>query len=106
VHKLRELLGEGKRTRLATESELALRYAMLELRAVPPVGGTAGGRVIFDRGLANSSRLCSRRARTATSWEPVRVPFSRRQGGARGRNGHAFAARSPLRPCSQRPAGA
>jgi Ala-tRNA(Pro) deacylase len=52
LRKLRELLGDGKRTRLATESELALRYPMFELGAVPPFGGPAGEQVIIDRRLA------------------------------------------------------
>jgi hypothetical protein len=40
--KVRELVGSGKRTRLATEAELAGAYPMFEFGAVPPVRG-------FDR---------------------------------------------------------
>lgn len=53
LHKVRELLGDGKQTRLATESELAQAYPMFELGAVPPFGGPAGDRVIIDRRLAD-----------------------------------------------------
>jgi Ala-tRNA(Pro) deacylase len=52
LHKLRELIDDGKRTRLATESELARVYPMFELGAVPPFGGPAGDQVIVDRRLA------------------------------------------------------
>ena len=52
LHKVRELLGDGKQTRLATESELASVYPMFELGAVPPFGGPAGDQVIVDRRLA------------------------------------------------------
>ncbi len=52
LHKVRELLGDGKQTRLATESELAHAYPMFELGAVPPFGGPAGDQVIVDRRLA------------------------------------------------------
>ncbi len=52
LHKVRELLGDRKQTRLATESELARAYPMFELGAVPPFGGPAGDQVIVDRRLA------------------------------------------------------
>ena len=52
LHKARELLGEGKATRLASEEELAGAYPMFELGAVPPFGGPAGDRTIVDRRLA------------------------------------------------------
>ncbi len=52
LHKVRDLLGDGKQTRLATESELARAYPMFELGAVPPFGGPAGDQVIVDRRLA------------------------------------------------------
>jgi Ala-tRNA(Pro) deacylase len=50
--KVRELLGEGKATRLATEEELAGAYPMFELGAVPPFGGPTGDRAIVDSRLA------------------------------------------------------
>ena len=52
LHKVRELLGDGKNTRLATETELVAAYPMFELGAVPPFGGPAGDRTIFDSSLA------------------------------------------------------
>ncbi len=52
LHKVRELLGEGKSARLATEAELAGAYPMFELGAVPPFGGPPGDRTIVDRRLA------------------------------------------------------
>ena len=52
LHKVRELFGDGKQTRLATERELASAYPMFELGAVPPFGGPAGDQVIVDRRLA------------------------------------------------------
>ncbi len=47
--KLRELLGGGQDTRLATEDELAGAYPMFELGAVPPFAGPVGDRVLLDR---------------------------------------------------------
>lgn len=52
VHKAREVLADGHDVRLATEEELASAYPMFELGAVPPWGGPAGDRVLFDRRLA------------------------------------------------------
>jgi Ala-tRNA(Pro) deacylase len=52
LHKLREALGNGKNTRLATEEELAGAYPMFELGAVPPFGGPSGDRTVIDRRLA------------------------------------------------------
>ncbi|HEY7537315.1 MAG TPA: YbaK/EbsC family protein [Gaiellaceae bacterium] len=52
LHKVRELLGEGKSARLASEDELAEAYPMFELGAVPPFGGPGADRTILDRRLA------------------------------------------------------
>jgi Ala-tRNA(Pro) deacylase len=52
LEKLRELIGGGRETRLATEEELAGAYPMFELGAVPPFAGPAGDRVLVDRALA------------------------------------------------------
>jgi Ala-tRNA(Pro) deacylase len=52
VHKVRDVLGQGKTTRLATEAELADAYPMFELGAVPPFGGRLGDPVLVDRRLA------------------------------------------------------
>jgi Ala-tRNA(Pro) deacylase len=57
LHKVRELIGDGKTTRLATEVELAGAYPMFELGAVPPFGGPAGDRTIFDRRLAEQDTV-------------------------------------------------
>jgi Ala-tRNA(Pro) deacylase len=51
--KVRELLGDGRETRLATEAELADVYPMFELGAVPPFGGPADDRAIVDRRLVD-----------------------------------------------------
>ncbi len=39
LHRVRELLGDGKTVHLASEAELAHDYPMFELGAVPPLGG-------------------------------------------------------------------
>jgi Ala-tRNA(Pro) deacylase len=52
LEKVREVLGNGKSTRLASEVELAEAYPMFELGAVPPFGGPAGDRTIVDRRVA------------------------------------------------------
>jgi len=57
LHKVRELLGDGKRTRLATESELASVYPMCGRGAVPPCGGPAGDQVIVDRRLVEGESV-------------------------------------------------
>jgi Ala-tRNA(Pro) deacylase len=57
LHKLRKLIGDGKATRLATETELAAAYPMFELGAVPPFGGPAGDRTIFDRRLTEQDAV-------------------------------------------------
>lgn len=50
--KLRELLGGGQETRLATEERLGAVFGMFELGAVPPFAGPEGHRVLVDRALA------------------------------------------------------
>jgi Ala-tRNA(Pro) deacylase len=57
LRKVRELLGNGKDARLATETELAGAYPMFELGAVPPFGGPAGDRAILDRRLAEQDTV-------------------------------------------------
>jgi Ala-tRNA(Pro) deacylase len=57
LHKIRELLGSSKQTRLATETELAATYPMFELGAVPPFGGKAGDRTVVDRRLAEQESV-------------------------------------------------
>ena len=57
LHKIRELLGGGKETRLATEAELAGAYPMFELGAVPPFGCPVGDRTIVDRRLAGQESV-------------------------------------------------
>ncbi len=48
LHRVRELLGEGKAVHLASEEELAQAYPMFELGAVPPLGGPSDP-VLVDR---------------------------------------------------------
>ena len=48
LHRVRELLGEGKAVHLASEKELAQAYPMFELGAVPPLGGPSDP-VLVDR---------------------------------------------------------
>lgn len=48
LHRVRELLGEGKAVQLASEKELAQAYPMFELGAVPPLGGPSDP-VLVDR---------------------------------------------------------
>ena len=57
LHKIRDLVGSGKTTRLASETELAQAYPMFELGAVPPFGGPAGDRTIIDRRLAEHATV-------------------------------------------------
>lgn len=55
--KVRELLGGGQETRLATEDELAGAFPMFELGAVPPFAGPDGDRVLLDRAAAHHETL-------------------------------------------------
>lgn len=48
LHKVRELLGDGKHIDLASEQELARDYSEFELGAVPPLGGASRDRVLVD----------------------------------------------------------
>ncbi len=57
LHKVRDLLGDGKTTRLATEDELGEAYPMFELGAVPPFGGPGDDRTIVDRRLAGRASV-------------------------------------------------
>jgi Ala-tRNA(Pro) deacylase len=52
MHRVRDLLGGKKATRLTTEPELVQAYPEFALGAVPPIGGPAGDRVLVDRRLA------------------------------------------------------
>lgn len=52
LRKLRELLGTGKGTHLATEEDLARDYPEFELGAVPPFGGARRDRALVDRRIA------------------------------------------------------
>src|SRR5919201_5701527 len=52
IHKVRELVGGGKKVHLAPEDDLTRDYAEFELGAVPPVGGGRTDRVLLDSRLA------------------------------------------------------
>jgi Ala-tRNA(Pro) deacylase len=52
LHKVRPLVGCGAGIRLASEQELAERYPMFELGAVPPFGGPSDDVSIIDHRLA------------------------------------------------------
>ena len=53
LHRVRDLLGEDKKLRLATEAELVRAYPSFELGAVPPFGGPSGDRVVVDTHVAD-----------------------------------------------------
>ena len=57
LHKVRELFGESRDVRLATEQELADVYPEFELGAVPPFGGRHSDVVVIDLRLASKERL-------------------------------------------------
>ena len=57
LHKVRELLDDGKRIELASEEDLARSYPQFELGAVPPFGGGHQDRVVVDRRLAERDSL-------------------------------------------------
>jgi Ala-tRNA(Pro) deacylase len=71
--KVRELLGGGQETRLATEDELAGAFPMFELGAVPPFAGPDGDRVLLDRAAARHETLVVE-AGTHTQSIRLRVP--------------------------------
>jgi Ala-tRNA(Pro) deacylase len=51
LRKVRELVGEGKPVRLASESELARDYPEFDLGAIPPFAGQRREPVLVDRNL-------------------------------------------------------
>jgi Ala-tRNA(Pro) deacylase len=57
LHKVRELVGGGKRTRLLTEEDLGRDYPEFELGAVPPFSGAHRDRVLVDRRLADQNSV-------------------------------------------------
>jgi Ala-tRNA(Pro) deacylase len=57
LNKVRELLDLHETPHLASEQEIAAAYPSFELGAVPPVGGSAGDRVVVDRGLADRESM-------------------------------------------------
>ena len=58
IAKLRDLLGEGKKTvHLATEESLARDYGEFELGAVPPVGGNRRDPVVIYKRLAGRKTI-------------------------------------------------
>lgn len=57
LQKLRAIVGDAKRTRLASEEELARDYPEFELGAIAPFGGARRDRVIVERRLAKAESL-------------------------------------------------
>ncbi len=57
LHKVRDLLDLHETPHLTSEEELAVAYPSFELGAVPPVGGSAGDRVVVDRRLADRDTM-------------------------------------------------
>ena len=57
LHKLRDLLGAGKRLRLASEDEIARDFPALEVGAVPPAGPMLPMAEVIDRRLLEHPRI-------------------------------------------------
>ncbi len=57
LRKVRDLVGGGKRTHLATEEALGRDYPDFDLGAVPPVGGARREPVLLDSRLAERDSL-------------------------------------------------
>ena len=55
--RLRELVGGGHHTHLASEEDLAREYPEFELGAVPPFGGVHADRVVVDARIAARDRV-------------------------------------------------
>jgi Ala-tRNA(Pro) deacylase len=53
THKLRDLLGGGKKVHLASEDDLRRDYPDFDLGAVPPLGGARRDPVLVDRRVAD-----------------------------------------------------
>jgi Ala-tRNA(Pro) deacylase len=57
LQRLRELIGGGHHTHLASEGDLAREYPEFELGAVPPFGGTHADRVVVDTRIVARDRV-------------------------------------------------
>jgi Ala-tRNA(Pro) deacylase len=57
LHKLRELLGETSRLRLATEEEMRADFPQFEVGAVPPFGAILSAPEVIDRRLIDCERI-------------------------------------------------
>jgi Ala-tRNA(Pro) deacylase len=57
VRRLREVVGGGGQTHLASEEDLAREYPEFELGAVPPFGGLRTDRVLVDTRVAARDRV-------------------------------------------------
>jgi Ala-tRNA(Pro) deacylase len=57
LHRLRELLGAGRRLRLASEQQIARDFPSLEVGAVPPFGPMMPAAEVIDSALARQPRI-------------------------------------------------
>jgi Ala-tRNA(Pro) deacylase len=57
LQRLRELVGGGHHTHLASEEDLAREYPEFELGAVPPFGGVRADRVLIDTRIVARDRV-------------------------------------------------
>jgi Ala-tRNA(Pro) deacylase len=71
IHKVREIVGGGKRTSLATEEDLARDYPEFEVGAVPPFGGRRDDPVLIDPRLLTQDAVVIEAGRHD---ESIRVP--------------------------------
>jgi Ala-tRNA(Pro) deacylase len=72
LHKLRDLLGTGKKkVHLASEEALARDYPEFELGAVPPLGGSRRDPVVIDRRIAERESVV---LEAGSHDESIRIP--------------------------------
>jgi Ala-tRNA(Pro) deacylase len=57
VHRLRERIGGTRHLRLATEAEIAERFAEFDVGATPPIGAAPGARTVVDQLLLDHEQI-------------------------------------------------